>query len=70
MMRELEKLVTDFRKSTYSGAANPNCVEVAFVVAEVVVRDSKDPAGPTLTFTPEEWAAFLVGVNQGEFGLI
>jgi len=26
--------------------------------ARVAVRDSKDPAGPALAFTPSEWRAF------------
>jgi hypothetical protein len=33
------------------------------------VRDSKDPAGPMLTFTPDEWTAFIAGAKIGEFNL-
>jgi hypothetical protein len=33
----------------------------------VAVRDSKDPTGPMLLFTPLEWRAFLAGVRDGEF---
>jgi hypothetical protein len=34
-------------------------VEVAVNLPGVVaVRDSKDPAGPALTFTPDAWRAF------------
>jgi Domain of unknown function (DUF397) len=48
--------------------ANGNCVEVAEVPdSGVAVRDSKDPSGPVLRFTPGEWAAFLGGVHGGEF---
>jgi hypothetical protein len=32
------------------------------------VRDSKDPASPVLTFTAQEWVAFVRGVKAGEFG--
>ncbi len=32
------------------------------------VRDSKDHSGPALVFTPGEWAAFVGGVKNGEFG--
>jgi hypothetical protein len=32
-----------------------------------VVRDSKDPEGPRLYFTPAEWEAFRLGVLDGEF---
>jgi hypothetical protein len=68
-MEELGTQDTVFRKSSYSGAANPNCVEVGFVTAEVLLRDSKDPDGPVLRFTTDEWKAFLAGVKAGEFDL-
>jgi uncharacterized protein DUF397 len=35
----------------------------------MAVRDSKDPEGPILFFTPSEWAAFVGGVKDGEFDL-
>jgi Domain of unknown function (DUF397) len=51
--------------------ANGDCVEVARLPdGRVAVRDSKDPAGPVLRFTPSEWAAFLAGVHNGEFTLM
>jgi hypothetical protein len=57
----------EWRKSTFSGSEN-NCVEVAqFDGGGRVVRDSKDPSGPVLRFTPAEWAAFTAGVRGGEF---
>lgn len=31
------------------------------------VRDSKDPGGSALVFTPSEWDAFTAGVVGGEF---
>ena len=58
-----------FRKSSFSGAVNPACVEVGFVTAEVLLRDSKDPNGPVLRFTPHEWAAFIAGVKDGQFDI-
>jgi hypothetical protein len=43
-------------------------VEVARQGDNVVVRDSKlAPQGPVLTYTPEEWFAFVEGVKAGEF---
>ncbi|MCX5066540.1 DUF397 domain-containing protein [Micromonospora lupini] len=49
-----------WRKSTRSGASGGNCVEVADNLPGVVgVRDSKDPAGPALTFGPAAWQAFV-----------
>jgi Domain of unknown function (DUF397) len=58
-----------WRKSSYSGANGGNCVEVAQLPAVVAVRDSRDPDGPTLGFSPEEWREFVAGVKAGEFGL-
>jgi hypothetical protein len=33
----------------------------------VVMRDAKNPDGPTLYFTEAEWDAFVLGVKDGEF---
>lgn len=58
-----------WRTSTRSGSSG-NCVEVADNLPGVVaVRDSKDPAGPALIFTPDEWTAFVGGAKDGEFDL-
>ncbi|MEO3769906.1 DUF397 domain-containing protein [Micromonospora sp. B9E7] len=49
-----------WRKSTRSGSNGGECVEVADNLPGVVaVRDSKDPDGPALTFTPATWATFV-----------
>jgi Domain of unknown function (DUF397) len=59
----------EWRKSGRSGSST-NCVEVAANLPGVVaVRDSKDPDGPKLIFTPAEWDAFTAGVRAGEFDL-
>ncbi|WP_157124345.1 DUF397 domain-containing protein [Nocardia pseudovaccinii] len=55
-----------FKSSHSSGGSE--CVEVAFLDGDMVgVRDSKNPTGPALVFTPGEWDAFTAGVNGGEF---
>lgn len=47
---------------------NGDCVEVAFLESgQIAVRDSKNQAGPVLTFTPSEWDAFVAGAKDGEF---
>jgi hypothetical protein len=43
------------------------CVEVAKVDEGVLVRDSKNPDGAVLSFTAQEWAVFVEGIEAGEF---
>ena len=59
----------DWQKSSRSGPNCDNCVEVAFVDGAIAVRDSKNPSGPALIFTPDEWDAFVGGAKDGEFDL-
>src|SRR4051794_8775955 len=54
-----------WRKSSYSQGGS--CVEVRRRSRNIQVRDSKDPQSPVLTFTPQEWVAFVLGVCDGEF---
>jgi hypothetical protein len=35
----------------------------------VALRDSKDPHGPVLVVTPEDWQAFSATVKAGALGL-
>jgi Domain of unknown function (DUF397) len=57
----------DYYKSSFSGSAGCVEVRISTIKHSVQVRDSKDPTGPELTFTPLEWAAFLAAVKSGEF---
>ena len=34
-----------------------------------LMRDSRNPDGPVLAFTPAEWEAFILGVKDGEFDI-
>jgi hypothetical protein len=59
-----------WRKSSFSSGNGGACVEVAILRGAteeggslVALRDSKDPAGPALVFTPGEWQAFVAGVR-------
>ncbi|MGI5211477.1 DUF397 domain-containing protein [Plantactinospora sp. CA-290183] len=52
----------NWRKSSRSGDSGGNCVEVADnLPGRVLVRDSKDRAGGTLTFASDSWRAFVAG---------
>jgi len=55
-----------WRKSTRSGS-NGQCVEARRMGDTIQLRDSKDPSGPVLSFTPGQWAAFTAGVKGDEF---
>lgn len=53
-----------WRKSSRSGNQG-NCVEIADNLLDVVaVRDSKDPDGPMLVFTPTSWTRFTKGLQR------
>ncbi len=52
-------------KSSFCGEAS--CVEVAVAQQAVGVRDSKIADSPVLSFTRDEWTAFVAGVKNGEF---
>jgi hypothetical protein len=73
-----------WRRSSFSTGSDTTCVEVALGdpglddpglddaeldERAVLLRDSKDPAGPVLRFTAAEWRVFLRGVLAGEFAL-
>lgn len=53
-------------KSSFS-TSTKDCVEVAFLDDAVGVRDSKNPTGPALLFTPAQWSSFTAAVQRGRF---
>lgn len=58
-----------WRKSSRSAGNGGECVEAAPRGEHAVaVRDSKDPGGPKLAFTPGAWSTFLGAVKSGELG--
>ncbi|WP_067600656.1 DUF397 domain-containing protein [Nocardiopsis listeri] len=62
-----DRLWVDWTKSSWS---NPdgNCVEVATLPdGDIAVRNSRDPEGPALVYTPEEIKAFVRGAKTGDF---
>ena len=60
-----------WRKASRSASDGGNCVEVArgAGLGAVAVRDSKDPDGPKLIFTPAQWTAFASAARAGRFDL-
>jgi hypothetical protein len=55
------------RSSSCSGG---NCVEVASAAGQILVRNSKDPAAGMLSFSAEEWDAFIHAVKRDEFRFV
>ncbi|MEW2352191.1 DUF397 domain-containing protein [Spirillospora sp. NPDC029432] len=55
----------NWRKSRRSDNGGANCVEIAAVGPAVAVRDSKDPQGGALTFSPSAWRTFAERVKGG-----
>ena len=66
---ECLEIAFDWLKSSYSDSGGADCVEVAYEtphgpVADIRVRDSKNPTGPILTVSAGAWTTFLaVGVT-------
>ncbi|QFG22773.1 DUF397 domain-containing protein [Actinomadura sp. WMMB 499] len=56
---------TAWFKSSHSGAGNDSCVEVAMLPGIVGVRDSVDPDGPKLAFTPTAWRELTTQIKNG-----
>jgi Domain of unknown function (DUF397) len=57
-MDHLDRHRLTWRTSSYSGSNGGNCIEIATAPGTVVIRDSKDPHGPVLTFCPRDWQRF------------
>jgi hypothetical protein len=52
-------------KSSYSGGEGNECLEAASLSSCVMVRDSKEPQGPVLTFSTAAFAAFVNATKAG-----
>ncbi len=62
-----------WRKSSFSnGTGGSNCVEVRparYMEDTIHVRNSNTPNGAMVSFTYDEWRAFVAGVKAGEFDI-
>ncbi|WP_073810120.1 Scr1 family TA system antitoxin-like transcriptional regulator [Kitasatospora sp. CB01950] len=68
---QIDRASATWFKASYSNGQG-QCVEIStdFVSshATLLVRDSKDPDGPALSFSPSAWAAFAEAAGNGKFG--
>jgi hypothetical protein len=58
-----DKDIAQWRKSSYSNGGGNACVEVANSVPVVLVRDTANRDGGTLTFTADAWQRFASGLK-------
>ncbi|WP_433227653.1 DUF397 domain-containing protein [Actinomadura formosensis] len=66
-MTQIDLSRADWFKSSHSGDINNACVEVATnIPAIVAVRDSTDPTGPALVFSPTAWKTFTHKLKNSE----
>lgn len=59
-----------WKKSSFSGSNQGQCVEIADVTAAhdtIAIRDSKNPEGPALLFSPAAFSSFITDVAAGHF---
>lgn len=55
---------SDFRKSSYSGGMNSNCVEIGSNEGATLIRDTKQAGvGPVLSVPAGAWSAFLATIR-------
>jgi hypothetical protein len=54
-------------KSSYSEAGN--CVEVASLGDQILIRDSKHRDGPMLNLSSSQWEEFLCAARDGRFDI-
>lgn len=57
-----------FTKSSFSGSGH-SCVGVCFEGEAVHTINTNVPDGQMITYTKDEWEAFIAGVKKGEFDL-
>lgn len=65
-MYNAEQSFTGWFKSSYSGANQGECLEVAAGHPVVPVRDSKAaPGGPVIVFSTAGWTSFVTALKEG-----
>jgi hypothetical protein len=74
-MRAPDLSCAAWRKSSYSNSSGGSCVEIALLAGaagehDVAVRDSKDPQGPALSFSAEQWRDFTTTIKTHDLDVI
>jgi uncharacterized protein len=65
---DAEATTQGWRKSSYSCGSDSTCVMFQLQGDQILLRHSRQETDdPVLTFTTEEWRAFILGVKAGEF---
>jgi hypothetical protein len=54
---------SSWRKSTYSGSDGGSCIETAGTAGLILVRDTTDRDGGTLSFPVTAWSAFTANLK-------
>jgi Domain of unknown function (DUF397) len=62
-----ERSLPDIPWRTAIKSSGGSCVQVGRRNGVIMVTDSKHPGGPILSYTLQEWDAFLDGAKKGEF---
>lgn len=62
-MPACEQSALSWRKSSYSDAKD-ECVEIARTAGSALVRDSKNPGGGSLRFTPSTWHTLIEHLDR------
>lgn len=53
-----------WRKSSYSNGMGGECIEVALLLGDIAVRDSKAGPGPWITVGTGAWESFVNAVRE------
>jgi hypothetical protein len=67
VLRASEIEHAQWRKSTRCDANS--CVEVAMLPNVVAIRNSTDPDGPVLSFSPDVWRGFVRSIRAGDLDI-
>jgi hypothetical protein len=63
-MTSLTPSASQWRKSTHSGGTGGECIELAALPGQLLIRDSKDSEGPVLSLTAREARALICRIRE------